>query len=70
VASLSTGVRSVEALIEQADQALYHSKQSGRNRVSLWDHATAPMASPVGDRHAGGERHGSAAPREDEVLQA
>jgi diguanylate cyclase (GGDEF)-like protein len=70
VASLSTGVRSVEALIEQADQALYHSKQSGRNRVSLWDRATAPMASPTGDRHPVCERPGSAAPREDEVLQA
>jgi diguanylate cyclase (GGDEF)-like protein/PAS domain S-box-containing protein len=70
VASLSPGVRSVEALIEQADQALYHSKQTGRNRVTLWERATAPMASPVGDRDPGGERPGSAAPREDEALQA
>lgn len=27
-----------EELVEKADQALYHSKQMGRNRISLWNH--------------------------------
>jgi diguanylate cyclase (GGDEF)-like protein/PAS domain S-box-containing protein len=39
VATLSLGARSVEALIDQADQALYRSKQAGRNRVTLWERA-------------------------------
>ena len=27
-----------EELVDKADQALYHSKQTGRNKVSLWNH--------------------------------
>jgi diguanylate cyclase (GGDEF)-like protein/PAS domain S-box-containing protein len=37
VAALSGAVRNIEELIDQADQALYRSKQGGRNRVTLWD---------------------------------
>lgn len=35
VATLLTGARSLEELIDQADQALYRSKEAGRNRVTL-----------------------------------
>jgi diguanylate cyclase (GGDEF)-like protein len=36
VAALSAAGRTVEVVIDQADQALYQSKQAGRNRVTLW----------------------------------
>ena len=37
VSSLGLGANSLEELIDQADRALYVSKNSGRNRVSRWD---------------------------------
>ena len=36
VASIKLGAKDAPELIDQADNALYQSKQSGRNRVSLW----------------------------------
>lgn len=36
VAHLQGGVESPSALIDLADQALYHSKKNGRNRVTSW----------------------------------
>jgi diguanylate cyclase (GGDEF)-like protein/PAS domain S-box-containing protein len=42
VATFNGSVRSIEVLIDQADQALYRSKQAGRNRVSLWERGAAP----------------------------
>jgi diguanylate cyclase (GGDEF)-like protein len=36
VAPLEPGTRDPAALIDFADQALYHSKQHGRNRVTAW----------------------------------
>jgi diguanylate cyclase (GGDEF)-like protein/PAS domain S-box-containing protein len=37
VSSLSHGAKDIAELINQADKALYLSKQSGRNKVSRWD---------------------------------
>jgi len=36
VATLADGAASLQALIDQADQALYASKEAGRNRVTVW----------------------------------
>jgi diguanylate cyclase (GGDEF)-like protein/PAS domain S-box-containing protein len=41
LATVNVHARSMEALIDQADQALYKSKQSGRNRVTQWESAGA-----------------------------
>ncbi len=46
VSSLSYGAHSVDALISQADQALYSSKERGRNCVTSWD---AGMGKQGGD---------------------
>ncbi len=54
VASVSPGVRSIEAMVEQADQALYRSKKTGRNRVTPWDRSMLPAPSPAADSHPGG----------------
>jgi diguanylate cyclase (GGDEF)-like protein len=53
VATLSLGARSVEALIDQADQALYRSKQGGRNRVTLWERAAPPELARQAELSAG-----------------
>ena len=37
VASIKSGATSLAELIEQADRALYASKEAGRDRVSRWD---------------------------------
>jgi diguanylate cyclase (GGDEF)-like protein len=39
--TLGHGARSMEAMIDQADQALYLSKKSGRNRVTCWEPVAA-----------------------------
>ncbi len=47
VASLSAAAQSIEGLIDQADQALYASKQSGRNRATLWRPPTPSFTRPA-----------------------
>jgi diguanylate cyclase (GGDEF)-like protein/PAS domain S-box-containing protein len=37
VASLGQGAMRIEELIDQADNALYKSKEAGRNRVTVWE---------------------------------
>lgn len=37
VASLGLGAQRLEELIDQADNALYKSKEAGRNRVTVWE---------------------------------
>jgi diguanylate cyclase (GGDEF)-like protein len=44
LATVNVHARSMEALIDQADQALYKSKQNGRNRVTQWESAGALQA--------------------------
>jgi diguanylate cyclase (GGDEF)-like protein/PAS domain S-box-containing protein len=46
LAMLGGSARNLEALVDQADQALYQSKKGGRNRVTVWTVASAPAASP------------------------
>jgi diguanylate cyclase (GGDEF)-like protein/PAS domain S-box-containing protein len=46
LAVLSLNARSIEDLIDQADQALYSSKQAGRNRVTQWQRASPRVPAP------------------------
>ena len=43
VEQLGHGAAQFDALVDRADQALYHSKKTGRNRVTAWaDLAAVP----------------------------
>jgi diguanylate cyclase (GGDEF)-like protein/PAS domain S-box-containing protein len=44
VASFGPGLTEAEALVRAADEALYQSKEAGRNRVTVWEAPTAMMA--------------------------
>jgi diguanylate cyclase (GGDEF)-like protein len=47
IASLSAAAQSIEGLIDQADQALYASKQAGRNRATIWQPPTPSFTRPA-----------------------
>ena len=46
IAALSLGAKSPNDLIHQADEALYNSKQNGRNMVSVWHKSMAIESGP------------------------
>lgn len=46
IAALSLGARTPNDLIQQADEALYHSKENGRNQVSVWNASMEIESSP------------------------
>ena len=47
VSELAVGFETPEALYEAADRALYHSKQNGRNLVTMYDPEThGPIVTP------------------------
>jgi diguanylate cyclase (GGDEF)-like protein/PAS domain S-box-containing protein len=50
LATVNVQARSIEALIDQADKALYQSKQSGRNRVTQWQSSAALLALASADQ--------------------
>jgi diguanylate cyclase (GGDEF)-like protein/PAS domain S-box-containing protein/putative nucleotidyltransferase with HDIG domain len=50
VSAVRFGAHSTTELVEQADQALYFSKNAGRNRVTRWDEIDEPP--PVDERPA------------------
>ncbi len=58
VGTAGPGTPSAAALVEQADRALYHSKQAGRNRITHYRDCSL-LGSPSGARiiteHSGGE---------------
>lgn len=51
VSTITSGAENYDALCNQADEALYFSKENGRNRVTMWspDHSTKqqPLVAPA-----------------------
>ena len=71
VSSINSGTGSLSELIEQADIALYHSKNAGRNRVTVWSemtHNTTPESAGVQGGNQVITRHMSAHDSLDHVT--
>jgi diguanylate cyclase (GGDEF)-like protein len=45
VVELEDTCRNIEELLDRSDQAMYHSKRTGRNRVSIWSPNSQPKPS-------------------------
>ena len=46
VVELDAGCKNTEELLDRSDQALYHSKNMGRNRVTVWSAELPPLSGP------------------------
>ena len=57
VSSSECGAKTPQDLLEQADQALYHAKDSGRNQVARWDDVPKTKSKPKTKQDDRGNRH-------------
>jgi diguanylate cyclase (GGDEF)-like protein/putative nucleotidyltransferase with HDIG domain len=57
VSSTECGAKTPQDLLEQADQALYHAKDLGRNQVARWDEILKTAGKPRAAQKSHSDRH-------------